>query len=155
MGKVTCLPMMPNLPKLPRPWGQRRAGASMYLCRTLDPLGIPKPDLRTVFCVNRGNVSCLPVIPLFDTTCVLTQMDDASKAFVSEFVHVMPTLNNSGVLQVTFPYCCRAIKRELNPNVLNPETQTLLKFVWQFMPKERGPVPKNAQLRFLKYSSAP
>jgi len=144
---------LPTMMQLPRPWRRRRNGACLFLGHLQGPLKTPQLDLRITFCLNRGNLSCLPTIPVFDSVVLDTQLEQVSCAFIAASVIVKA--EEGRVTKVTLPHCCRGVRRELNPNVLNQDPQAILKFVWHFM-SAHGEAPQTkVNLRFSKYQSEP
>lgn len=114
---------------------------------------MPQFDLRTTLCLNRGNLSCLPTIPVFDSSVLDIQLKQVCCAFIAAFVTV--ETEEDCVTKVTLPHCCRGVMRELNPNVLNKDAQALLHFVWRFLPDHGDPPQTKVNLRFSKYQSEP
>lgn len=88
---------------------------------------------------------------MFSAACLSDQMDDVAGAFCREFVKFR---NKDGypleVEDVTLPYACRAVRRELNM-----DKQRLLRFVWQFMALDGSKPTSATRVKFLKYRNDP
>jgi len=142
-----CMPKV-SLPQMPKSWKPRSGVPCLYLghlnesftCRLL------KQDLRVILSLNRGSLSCLPDFPIFVASSLSEQLDYVCRCFMRQFVEVLKADENwSGHTQVTLPHCCRTMKRDMN---LDP--QQLLRFVWQFMPKETELPPAGTRINFMK-----
>jgi len=127
---------------------RRGTSACFYMGGPPPALGVPEQDLKVAFVLNRGNLSCLPSIPLFNSVHVMEQMEEVCRRFVADFVRV--SWKDNIPTRVTLPQCCRGLKRELTNDM-----QALLMLVWQFMPKDYPKPTKKTQVRFLKYQSEP
>jgi hypothetical protein len=129
---------------------RRNSSACFYIGEIPQSLGIPTMDLRSAFCLNRGNVSCLPAIPLFSNDHANTQMEETCKRFCEEFVRVVE--KDGSPARVILPHCCRGLKREFSY-----DSEALLKFVWRFLAnsKERGQPSRKTHVAFTKFRRDP
>eukprot|EP00929_Paragymnodinium_shiwhaense_P000924 TRINITY_DN101118_c0_g1_i1.p1 TRINITY_DN101118_c0_g1~~TRINITY_DN101118_c0_g1_i1.p1 ORF type:complete len:1327 (+),score=291.34 TRINITY_DN101118_c0_g1_i1:152-4132(+) len=141
-----CLPKM-QLPQVP--WKAHGPGSCLYLGRLAEPFGMPKLDLRVVFCLNRGDLSSSHFVPILNARCVNEQLEEVAKEFLSSFVQVERDADGCPV-KVTLPHRCRGVKRELEMN-----SQLLLRFVWQFLPEDTQAQFSKPSVVFEKYRPAP
>eukprot|EP00927_Polykrikos_kofoidii_P066701 TRINITY_DN62259_c0_g1_i1.p1 TRINITY_DN62259_c0_g1~~TRINITY_DN62259_c0_g1_i1.p1 ORF type:complete len:1179 (+),score=216.78 TRINITY_DN62259_c0_g1_i1:21-3557(+) len=147
--KRACFPHIASMVSLREPpWSRRRVHACLFLGQAPEALAIPKQDLRVVLCLNRGNASCLPNVPVFRSAGLGNQLDEVSGDFIEEFVTIRE--NARGVTQITLPHSCKCLKRELNM-----DQETLVNFVWKFTKTDIAKPSKRIQIKFDKYRPAP
>lgn len=137
-----CLPKMP-LPK--GPWTYDKTQACLYIGSPPELWLPPKQDLRVVLTLNRGTLSSLSAVPIFDAASMDSQLNEMAHQFVGTFVEVQ--LRDGIPQKVTLPVWCRVLLQEFRDD----EAQ-LLSFVWKFMSKEVPQLPdKKVQLKFKKF----
>jgi hypothetical protein len=138
-----------DLRRLPQGLLRRtNANACLYISSPPPVIKTPPQDMKVAFCLNRGNASCLPNIPMFCASHLSEQMEETCKLFCKDFVKLVE--KDGKVTRAIFPHCCRGLKRHL----IN-DYQALLAFVWQFLPKDRGEYDRKTQVRFSRYQREP
>jgi len=148
--EMKCIPGLDSMVHhLPRPWRKKMGGAAcLYLGNKPEVFSVPSQDLRAVFCLNRGNLSCRPEVPIFHMDQLDNQLDDVARAYCVEFVQVNQKDGNA--TKVSLPHFCRALKEKTNLN-----SQALLRFVYNFVPPERGSLTRMTRVRINKYRAEP
>jgi len=137
-----CLPKMP-LPK--GPWTYDQMQACLYIGSAPEIWLPPKQDLRVVLTLNRGTLSSVSAIPVFDPKMIGEQLDAVAHQFVSTFVEVQ--LRDGVPQKVMLPVWCRALLQEFRDD----EAQ-LVNFIWKFMSKELPQLPeRKVQVKFKKF----
>jgi len=147
-NKMACFPMVQvHMPSAP--WSRRKVNVCLFLGRSPEAFAVPKQDLRVVLCLNRGNLSCLANVPVFNLGATLdAQMDSVAQDFLTEFARVTET--DGRAQSAILPHCCKCLKREMNM-----DNDSMLNFIWKFMPSERGQPMKKMQIRYEKYKRDP
>lgn len=141
-----CFPKMP----LPSPFVRTEKGQTcLYLGGPPEALPSIKQDLRVALILNRGTLSCLSSIPVFDAARLHSELRDMSRQFVRQFVEFQ--MKDGRPVQATLPWCCKGILQQLND-----DSAELLRFISQFYWEDASAQPQNkVQLKFKKFPEGP
>jgi hypothetical protein len=139
---------MPKMPLPQAPWKGFDTHACLFLGLPPESLDPTKQDLRVALVLNRGNLTCLPSIPILDAPRLNSELNDVAQSYVTNFVQVEK--QEGRPIRLTFPHSLQGVKRELKE-----DKHAFLKFIATFMPLERQVSSGGVQVKFVRLQDGP